>query len=374
MIEIVAASIHQIAVFLFQENLRTSSAKTITDWTAPAENELWWQNNPDGAPPTLLSHSKYLNHQEYPSGVADVVGYWAEGRIFGGVVLFDRGFVKSDVVFLHPDRKDSCQIYALLDRQIRDLACFLVMEKYHPTACTLYPDIPWFDRHWYFERSNPGWGTFSGQIPGASSLGDVENAETEGRHGETRGGLITRLQDVISDMLSTSGNENSSSPTGNEEATPDEPSASDVFNPWSESETSPAPGSWPSDVAEVSETPNVEETQPFNEPEAVEENELEQTPEPELEAQLEDSCPLPMLASADNPKRMKPDKPPTWTGIYREYQVWDEQSKSDDDHYRWEYDLTNYVGLEEFFSYVPDTSSRSQDPPVRRYKYSSTRR
>ncbi|KAG8156838.1 hypothetical protein KVR01_013251 [Diaporthe batatas] len=27
----------------------------------------------------------------YPAGIADVVGYWAEARIFGGVVVFDRG-------------------------------------------------------------------------------------------------------------------------------------------------------------------------------------------------------------------------------------------------------------------------------------------
>lgn len=31
------------------------------------------------------------SHDGYPNGLADVVGYWAEARIFGGVVLFDRG-------------------------------------------------------------------------------------------------------------------------------------------------------------------------------------------------------------------------------------------------------------------------------------------
>jgi hypothetical protein len=27
---------------------------------------------------------------QYPDGLADVAGYWAEDQIFGGVVLFDR--------------------------------------------------------------------------------------------------------------------------------------------------------------------------------------------------------------------------------------------------------------------------------------------
>lgn len=33
----------------------------------------------------------------YPNGLADVVGYWAEYRIFGGIVLFDRGANEEEV-------------------------------------------------------------------------------------------------------------------------------------------------------------------------------------------------------------------------------------------------------------------------------------
>jgi hypothetical protein len=39
---------------------------------------------------TLFSHHGYLAHDVYPEGVADVVGYWAEDRILGGVAVFDR--------------------------------------------------------------------------------------------------------------------------------------------------------------------------------------------------------------------------------------------------------------------------------------------
>ncbi|KAG8167020.1 hypothetical protein KVR01_002709 [Diaporthe batatas] len=33
---------------------------------------------------------KYKDIEQYPHGVADAVGYWAEAQIFGGVILFDR--------------------------------------------------------------------------------------------------------------------------------------------------------------------------------------------------------------------------------------------------------------------------------------------
>jgi hypothetical protein len=47
--------------------------------------------------PTDLMHEAYYDLQQYPNGVADVVGYWAECHLFGGVVLFDRGESGTDV-------------------------------------------------------------------------------------------------------------------------------------------------------------------------------------------------------------------------------------------------------------------------------------
>lgn len=41
--------------------------------------------------PTNFMHEDYNFVEQYPKGVADVVGYWAEYHLFGGVVLFDRG-------------------------------------------------------------------------------------------------------------------------------------------------------------------------------------------------------------------------------------------------------------------------------------------
>lgn len=48
-------------------------------------------------PPTPLYVSSYAAANKYPNGWADVVGYWAEHHIFGGVVLFDRGQSEEEV-------------------------------------------------------------------------------------------------------------------------------------------------------------------------------------------------------------------------------------------------------------------------------------
>lgn len=36
-------------------------------------------------------HTDYKRFEDYPFGLLNVVGYWAEAEIFGGVVLFERG-------------------------------------------------------------------------------------------------------------------------------------------------------------------------------------------------------------------------------------------------------------------------------------------
>ena len=41
--------------------------------------------------PIFLYHQNCCCHEQYLRGVPDMVGYWAEYRLFGGVVLFDRG-------------------------------------------------------------------------------------------------------------------------------------------------------------------------------------------------------------------------------------------------------------------------------------------
>jgi hypothetical protein len=49
--------------------------------------------------PTRLLHSYYSDYSDYQLGVADVVGYWSEAQVFGGVVLFNRGENGTEVLF-----------------------------------------------------------------------------------------------------------------------------------------------------------------------------------------------------------------------------------------------------------------------------------
>ncbi|AEO58558.1 hypothetical protein MYCTH_2305981 [Thermothelomyces thermophilus ATCC 42464] len=102
LIELAAVAVHQIAVFLYKQDTRvhdhhtndpdyTVDGATSWDWEPPQQSGGYY---PLLVPPppwkTLFSHPYYVAHNQYPDGLADVVGYWAEDRIFGGVVLFDR--------------------------------------------------------------------------------------------------------------------------------------------------------------------------------------------------------------------------------------------------------------------------------------------
>ena len=42
-------------------------------------------------------HTSYDLFENYPFGLLNVVGYWAEAELFGGVVLFERGKSGSEV-------------------------------------------------------------------------------------------------------------------------------------------------------------------------------------------------------------------------------------------------------------------------------------
>ncbi|KAI3400147.1 hypothetical protein diail_4379 [Diaporthe ilicicola] len=98
LIELVVIALHQIAVDLFKlYDLRSHSQHEIDTVTncvivppkSPAVNP---QDYAVTVPPrpTLFNHPYYVDLEIYPEGLADIVGYWAEDRIVGGIVLFDR--------------------------------------------------------------------------------------------------------------------------------------------------------------------------------------------------------------------------------------------------------------------------------------------
>ncbi|KAF4467096.1 hypothetical protein FALBO_6032 [Fusarium albosuccineum] len=140
LIELVARAIHNIAVWLFKQEPTLPPTNELVAWRPSEEDEDFY---PNGYPPTLFWHPWYHDYDQYPEGVADIVGYWAESRVFGGVVLFDRRCTSpgsdaaSHDVYLHADRRDvTYRIFKLLDEQKHDLVRFLLSDA-TPETCPL---------------------------------------------------------------------------------------------------------------------------------------------------------------------------------------------------------------------------------------------
>ncbi|KAJ3546444.1 hypothetical protein NM208_g1995 [Fusarium decemcellulare] len=140
LIELVARTIHNIAVWLFKQEPTLPPTNELVAWRPSEENEDFY---PNGYPPTLFWHPWYHDYDQYPEGVADIAGYWAESRIFGGVVLFDRRRTSPDSdaashdVYLHADRRDvTYRIFKLLDEQKHDLVRFLLSDA-TPETCPI---------------------------------------------------------------------------------------------------------------------------------------------------------------------------------------------------------------------------------------------
>ncbi|KAH8180134.1 hypothetical protein LIA77_01653 [Sarocladium implicatum] len=141
LLEILAVTVHDIAVQVYKLDTNRHSKDGIIEWEPPKSNFVFWDNYPDGALPTLFRHPWYEDYDQYPNGVADMVGYWAENRIIGGVTLFNRGQrqkedlsyyddEENDEVYLHPDRGSvSYRIFQLLPQQKQALISFLTSEN-----------------------------------------------------------------------------------------------------------------------------------------------------------------------------------------------------------------------------------------------------
>ncbi|KAI1463107.1 uncharacterized protein F4812DRAFT_448055 [Daldinia caldariorum] len=141
LIEIIARSVHQIAVWLFKQGPMRPESDPLLSWRPGKDIEYLY---PKGFPPTLFLHHWYRDYDQYPEGIADGVGYWAESRILGGVVLFDRRTPESaqdvdpDAIYFHSDSSDvTYRIYRLLDSQKQQLMQFLLSEVTPPPTCPL---------------------------------------------------------------------------------------------------------------------------------------------------------------------------------------------------------------------------------------------
>ncbi|KAH8774455.1 hypothetical protein F5883DRAFT_412019 [Diaporthe sp. PMI_573] len=108
LLELVASVCHDIAVHLYQMDAGVHKHREHEEWLSEKlaslpEKSLDRKVLP---PPTLFWNGRYIEWSRYPSGLADIVGYWAETQIFGGVVLFDRGESEEECngIYLHSGR------------------------------------------------------------------------------------------------------------------------------------------------------------------------------------------------------------------------------------------------------------------------------
>ncbi|KAF4440225.1 hypothetical protein F53441_12367 [Fusarium austroafricanum] len=138
LLELVAASLHEIGVLLFQLGFRMhkGNIEAVTDWRIPDLGPDLVDVPPR---PTLFGHHAYLDADIYPNGIADIVGYWAEDRILGGVTVFDRrtevslpGIQIPNVYFHSCRRLQTHRVYQLRHDQQEALLMFLLAETDSP--------------------------------------------------------------------------------------------------------------------------------------------------------------------------------------------------------------------------------------------------
>ncbi|KAK2694997.1 hypothetical protein QWA68_006058 [Fusarium oxysporum] len=108
LMELVAIACHQIGAYLFDFDDGAHKHKTYEDWRqnvleekkCGVESRRYYD-----PPPIAFSHRAYRYPDQYPRGLADVAGYWAESKILGGVTLFDRGETEQEckAIWIHGD-------------------------------------------------------------------------------------------------------------------------------------------------------------------------------------------------------------------------------------------------------------------------------
>ncbi|KAK4112795.1 hypothetical protein N656DRAFT_752873 [Canariomyces notabilis] len=142
LIELVAVALHQFGALLYQMDFRLhkGDVDAVVNWVMPRP---WWSREEKWEPvpprPSIFNHHAYVDDDIYPEGKADVVGYWVEDRIFGGVVVFDRraetdkdgNFLPQDPpnIYLHPCRSTvTMRVTQLLDHQQQALVDFLLSD------------------------------------------------------------------------------------------------------------------------------------------------------------------------------------------------------------------------------------------------------
>ncbi|KAM0350887.1 hypothetical protein HYE67_000893 [Fusarium culmorum] len=141
LIELTVVACHQIAVYLFNLDDGVHKHQLYEDWAQQRQMEQVLASEVrDVIPPCAFFHTSYYYFDQYPQGLADVVGYWAEGQIFGGVVVFDRGETEAECksMWIHGARlRGPRTLYPPTPDQFDSLINFLLSEPKEEAACPL---------------------------------------------------------------------------------------------------------------------------------------------------------------------------------------------------------------------------------------------
>ncbi|KAK4139780.1 uncharacterized protein C8A04DRAFT_15559 [Dichotomopilus funicola] len=156
LVELVARCVHQIGAWLYRQDRSRHKEDALGKWR-PSESDARFY--PKTFPETLFCHPWYRDYDQYPGGIADSVGYWAEARILGGVIVFDRRdpiMEDNDGVYTIADRKRTIyRICRFLDGQVEDLVDFLLSETTpSPEQCPL-PILPGPNNGQRFDPESP---------------------------------------------------------------------------------------------------------------------------------------------------------------------------------------------------------------------------
>ncbi|KAK8103117.1 hypothetical protein PG984_016263 [Apiospora sp. TS-2023a] len=157
LLELVAVALHQVGVRLFQKGDKIHDRHHPPKSGNNISSVTLWEPTPKPyyrfeVQPTMFAHPAFVAHDLYPHGIADMVGYWAEDRILGGVLLLDRSkeetgddSVELPNVYFQSSRPARTHfIYQLTDQQQNDLLDFLLLptttsddDKDTPSCCPL---------------------------------------------------------------------------------------------------------------------------------------------------------------------------------------------------------------------------------------------
>lgn len=144
-----ACALHQIAVLMSQmEKLHDPSTTNGYDIEATTK----WERPPDQwvrtAPwPTMFIKTNFTAYEQYPHGIDDIIGYWAENRILGGVALFDHSQSweaddEPNVYFICTRANVTFRVCQLLDDQQSALLAFLLADSEDAPALYPLPILP----------------------------------------------------------------------------------------------------------------------------------------------------------------------------------------------------------------------------------------